>query len=383
MRIRWRQGLRVFAVLLLLAVLFAYAMVQGGFVSWFLFYSVSVLLFVGLLFIVFPLRFLNVERVMANRQLAHGETTKVYVNISKKSWWPLLFLGVRDRVPSGLQIESHPGAFFLMLFSKQIEYSYLIKAEKRGSYTYEHVNVETGDPFGFWKRERKLPVKSEVLVYPRITKLPFKLQNIRSKKSTTDRAGVQRFSHEETQNFSSVREYEAGDRLTSIDWKVSARLGRLATKEFDTEEGEGFTILLDGRVNDRQAFEEAVEWAAAAVHNIHEQQSPVNFACLGTGMTVLSAGNDRTHVRKVMNALARVEPSSTDERDPFPTSFRFLPSVIYMIPEMSDSAMKEIRQMQQRHELFVLYSDRETAQLPLKQMRVKTIAMPTKRGRRR
>ncbi|MBB6450897.1 uncharacterized protein (DUF58 family) [Geomicrobium halophilum] len=376
------KGLRVFGVLLFAAALFVYVMVQGGFVSWFLFYSVSILLLIGLLFVIFPLRWLSIERSISNRHLAYGETAKVTIRIRKKRPWPLLFLGIQDIVPEGLRLESHPGAFFTMVISREKEYSYLVKAEKRGGYSYTHAYVETGDPFGFWEKEKQLPAPSEVLVYPRVPALPFQLINNRSRKLRTDGAGLQRASHEETSDFSSVREYVTGDRLSSIDWKVSARLGKLATKEFDTEEGKGFTILFDARTSDEGRFEAAVEWAAAVVNGSYEQNAMINFASIGGGTYVTSKGRDRSQLRQVMNALARLQPVTLEETTPFPQTFNFLQTIVFIAPQMNATTLKEIRQMeQQQGDVLVLYSDQEAAHLQLKQMGVKAYAMPTQAGR--
>lgn len=385
MRHRWRQARRVIAALFLPAILFWYAMVQGGFVSWFLFYSISALLLAGFALAVFPLRFLRAERSVTNRHLSQGETVKVQVTIYKTRHWPCFFVGVRDQVPSGVILESDPGAFFFMMLSRKKTYNYLIKTEKRGSYRYDAVHVENGDPFGFLKNQKYLSAISEMLVYPRIKPLPFKLQNERGQRAETDRAGAQRFTHEEMSHFSGVREYVAGDRLSSIDWKVSARLGSLATKEFDTEEGEGFTILLDTRVRSEHSFEAAVEWAAASVNGVYEKHSRLNFAALGTQPVVTQTGNNRAHMRQVMKELAKIEPSFpgaigelANDRAPLPITFSFLQTVIYAVPEMNAATFQEIKRLQQqRLDVLVLYSEREAHHLPLKQRGVQSFAMPT------
>ncbi|QQK75286.1 DUF58 domain-containing protein [Salicibibacter cibarius] len=378
-----RQVGRVIAVLFLLAILFWYAMVQGGFVSWFLFYSVSALLLAGFAMAAAPLRFLRAERSVTRRHLSQGETIKVQISVYKTSRWPCFFVGVRDLVPRDLTLESDPGAFFFMMFSRKKTYSYLVKTEKRGAYTYDSVHVESGDPFGFFKSEKDLPAVNELLVYPRIKPLPFNLQNKRWQRSNTDRVcAAQRVYHEESSNFSGVREYVAGDRLSSIDWKVSARLGNLATKEFDTEEGKGFTVLLDTRAGSGQNFEAAVEWAAATVNTVFDKHSRLNFAALGATPVVSPTGNDRAHMHQVMKELARIEPSlpeASNVRAPLPSTFSFLQTVIYAVPEMNTATLQEIKYLQQRGlDILVLYNEREAFHLPLKQRGVQSYAMPIK-----
>ncbi|QQK79251.1 DUF58 domain-containing protein [Salicibibacter cibi] len=384
MKRRWRQAGRMIAVLFLLAILFWYAMVQGGFVSWFLFYSVSALLLAGFAMAAFPLRFLRAERSMTRRHLSQGETVKVQVSIYKTSRWPCFFVGIRDLVPHGLILESDSNAFFFMMFSREKIYSYLVKANKRGAYTYDVVHVESGDPFGFFKSEKYLSAASEMLVYPRIKALPFNLQNERGQRANTDRVGAKRINHEETSNFSGVREYVAGDRLSSIDWKVSARLGSLATKEFDMEEGKGFTILLDTRAESGQSFEAAVEWAAASVNGVFEKHSRLNFAALGAKPVVSPIGNDRAHMRQVMKELAKIEPSlpggsggALSERAPLPNTFRFLQTIIYAVPEMNTATLQEIKHLQQRGlNILVLYHEQEAFHFPLKRRGTQSFAMP-------
>lgn len=84
--------------ILLIAILYAYAMFQGGFVSWFLFYSVVPLIVYAFLIGLFPLRSLKVKRIFPVETKQAGDTLLVTIEV-KKPLFPLFYLIVNDQLP--------------------------------------------------------------------------------------------------------------------------------------------------------------------------------------------------------------------------------------------------------------------------------------------
>ncbi|MEO5338685.1 MAG: DUF58 domain-containing protein, partial [Magnetospirillum sp. WYHS-4] len=65
-------------------------------------------------------------------------------------------------------------------------------------------------------------------------------------------------------DFEDVRAYQRGDDYRTLDWRVSARTGRLHTKVFREEREHTLFCLLDGGPAMRFGSRRAFKWVAAA-----------------------------------------------------------------------------------------------------------------------
>jgi uncharacterized protein (DUF58 family) len=84
-----------------------------------------------------------------------------------------------------------------------------------------------------------------------------------------------RHSFEEDRSLAGVRGYVPGDRLTSIDWKKSAKSADLMTKEFESYQGEGVIVAFDSFLlqADESQFEHSVELAASLIVMLAKKQA--------------------------------------------------------------------------------------------------------------
>ncbi len=55
-----------------------------------------------------------------------------------------------------------------------------------------------------------------------------------------------------------VREYQEGDRLSTVQWKLSAKTGDLLVKEFSLPRKSSYLLMLDGRCRDQRTFHRRV-----------------------------------------------------------------------------------------------------------------------------
>ncbi|WP_152550224.1 hypothetical protein [Geomicrobium sp. JCM 19039] len=110
---------RLLFTVIMIAVLYSYAMFQGGFISWFLFYSVVTIVGLGMLSTVTPLKFVQVSRTIRDHQLKNGDHTTVEVTVRKTGPFPLLYLGVMDEVPKGCELKVTQVHSFLCCLPKR------------------------------------------------------------------------------------------------------------------------------------------------------------------------------------------------------------------------------------------------------------------------
>ncbi|WP_218017045.1 DUF58 domain-containing protein [Halalkalibacter krulwichiae] len=266
-----RYSKYIFLVLFVLAV-YSYAMFQGGFVSWFLFYSVITVIVATVAVAVFPFKVLKAERVVNKEVLRAGENVDVTVVIEKRMFQPFFFLRIQDSIPQKLGSSDEAGALFFFSFQRKLVFSYTIRDARRGEYNFEELRFTFGDLFGLFERQSQIPCQTTVLVYPRVKKLKSTLLSKSSKQMEGE--SLQQ-SFDDDRSLAGVRQYVPGDRLNTIDWKQSARSGHLMTKEFESYKGESTVVAFDSYLNKTTelAFERAVELAASMINSFIKENA--------------------------------------------------------------------------------------------------------------
>ncbi|WP_227939193.1 DUF58 domain-containing protein [Alkalihalobacillus deserti] len=256
---------------------FSYSMFQGGFVSWFLFYSVMTVLVSTILIAIYPFRIDRLERLVSKDVLQVGEKLTLTITIHKRAFQPFFFVRVQDVIPRKLGNYKESGSLFFFSFQRRLVFSYTVYDVKRGSHTFEKLTMVFGDLFGLFERTSTINCETTVLVYPRFQKL----KSIPANGSPRQLEGLQVMkSFEEDRSLAGVRQYVPGDRLTSIDWKQSARSAHLMTKEFESYQGEGIIVAFDSycQPGSELMFEHSIELAASLVATFLEKQSPPRIA---------------------------------------------------------------------------------------------------------
>ena len=125
-----------------------------------------------------------------------------------------------------------------------VDVSYRTRATKRGPRTCSGCDVRLASPLGLWWRRHFVAEKSSTRVYPNystISKLlTYEVDN------RLQMAGV-RLSRRRGEGieFHQLRDYRQGDSLRSVDWKATARMGRLIAREYQDERDQQIVFVLD------------------------------------------------------------------------------------------------------------------------------------------
>jgi uncharacterized protein (DUF58 family) len=272
-----RSSFKVLFLLGFVVAVFSYAMFQGGFVSWFLFYSVVTVIFSTVFIAVLPFRIARAERVVSKEVLQSGEKLTVTVTIFKRALQPFFFVRIQDVIPQKLGNYDESASLFFFSFQRRLTFSYTIYDVKRGEHKFEKLRLVFGDLFGWFERTSAVDCETTVLVYPRFQKL----QIIPFSNSPRRLEGHQNpQSYEEDRSLAGVRQYVPGDRLTTVDWKQSARSFQLMTKEFESYQGEGMVVAFDSFCKNSSdvIFEHSIELAASFITTFAEKQSSPKVA---------------------------------------------------------------------------------------------------------
>lgn len=284
----------VFAILFL--VLFLFAMFQGGFVSWFLFFSFLPIFLYYLLFLIYPLHRWKITRNISPHTVQAGEQVTVTINIHRRLPFPLFYIILEESFPATLRMLDSQNEKFNYLntpvklqknrtvkkmifpwFSRRIQVTYNLDQLPRGKHWFPMLRIKTGDLFGFVKKEHTFPLAEQLKVYPRRRPITL-LESL----SSFDQGSVSQevFNFKQSNIASTIRDYIPGDKFSTIDWKQTARQNMMMTKEFEREENENILIVLDNRHYEGinlLAFEGAVEVSYSLFSTLKSHHIAIDF----------------------------------------------------------------------------------------------------------
>jgi uncharacterized protein (DUF58 family) len=222
----------------------------------------------------------SVKRLRARRQFQSrsflGETVNVSVTLDNAGRLPLLWLQLVETVPPALRCGPSINHVIHLGARKERRLRYQIRAMKRGYYRLGPLQITAGDLFGF--QESRVALEPEYLtVYPRI--VPLTRLNLPSRLPFGTLPSKQQL-FEDPARPQGVRNYQLGDSLRLVNWKVSAHSNALLVKTQEPAISLESAILLNLNVDDytKRYRRDGPEWAivvaaSLASHLIAKRQA--------------------------------------------------------------------------------------------------------------
>ncbi|MUV38571.1 uncharacterized protein JNUCC1_02425 [Lentibacillus sp. JNUCC-1] len=318
-------------IVFLFAVLFSYAMFQGGFVSWFLFYAFLPIMLYHLGLLLYPVKGWRVKRVLTRKTLKTGGHIQVTIELKRGLPYPFYYLIVEDILPETLTRRDSPKLRYQSFndanvihyrdsvkqivypwFKKTISCTYNLNELPRGGHDLSAIRIRTGDVFGFIKKEHTFNVEDELIVQP----ASVNVRMIEQRKSLSQGdVAASGSSLKQTNVVTGVREYMPGDKFSWIDWKQTARKNDIMTKEFEQEQSTETLIILDGTRYDEQkapVFEAAVELTLSLMLAMRQQALQVGFLSLGKKVRFFPVFHDPAKTDAIGEHLTHIQPSDAN-----------------------------------------------------------------------
>ncbi|WP_047984612.1 DUF58 domain-containing protein [Ornithinibacillus californiensis] len=315
-------------VLIIFVVLFAYAMFQGGFTSWFLFYSfLPIFLYlIGLSF--YPISRWKVQRKLSRHVVATGDRISVSVQVNRRVPFPIYYAIVEEILPDSLhrvdlrqakyQYLEQPNKLYkgrhvkkiiFPWFKRNFTITYDLDQLPRGNHLLPAIRLKTADIFGLIRKEHVFAVTSEVIVYPVERDI-----HMVEKMNSFEQGSISSFAMnlKNTNVATGVREYMPGDKFSWIDWKQTARKNDVMTKEFEQEKSTDTLIVLDNCYFDGMnllAYEATIEMSISLMETIRKQASQVGFLSIGSETVSIPVKHDPTKTEWIRKHLTDVQPS--------------------------------------------------------------------------
>ncbi len=307
-KVRFVAAVRLVFLLLVLASTFAYAMFQGGTVSWSVFYIVLPFVSYSLALYFYPLSQITVERNIRTPNVENGSKVVVDLTLNRKSRFPLLYTVVLERWMSEKMSETasrNSKKLFIFGFKKQLQWQYEVENMLRGEHVLEGVTIEVSDFFGWIQKTVFIEQKQKILVFPKITDIHYVPVNTQYDRGSLESPLA---IIKDTTMVAGVRDYQAGDRVTWIHWKSFARTQSLMTKEFEDRRSQDLFVVMDGKSS--FAFEEQVELAASLLTEATRHQENLSFLTTGEKPVLFSHIQSEEQLRSSLVHLAKIQPST-------------------------------------------------------------------------
>ena len=236
---------------------------------------------------------------------------------NEKQLWPSFSLRVVGESKKGrAEILTRPVFFPYIARMSGVRQKVELRFPRRGAYHQDAFGIRTRFPFGFFEKTRQVESQVDIVVYPRVepTEQFYEVLPLLSGEIASHFRGRGHELH-------SLRQYQSNDNARFVDWKVTARSGRLMVREFAREDERRVTLVLDPFIGPPRAdlgplaaaeheerFERAVSIAACIAWHFHEIDSVLQFRtdCFATPMA--PAGEI---IYDALRELALLEPQTS------------------------------------------------------------------------
>lgn len=299
---------KLIVLFLLIAITFSYAMFQGGFVSWFLFYSFLPFALYALILAFYPMSHFEAERFFLKSEYNAGETLKVTITLTRKSAFPLFFLVLEDCISDPLFFSRQGSQSKVLLIPgirKEITWDYQVDKLPRGEHIFRNIHMKTGDLLGLIEKERQLHLEDKILVYPSYEEIIYKtMENQYDQGMTASKERVQR----DTTMAIGIREYQPGDRFSWINWKATAKRNDIMTKEFEQRQSHDVYILMDCTPDNH--FEAIVSFSASVIKAILLKGAHIGFLSSSSERMAFPVKGGESQQQQLFYHLAKVRDNS-------------------------------------------------------------------------
>lgn len=330
MRQSVRNTIYVSGAAIVVIALFVFAMIEGGFLSWFLCSSFLIITLYIVCAYFYPIHTWKVKRITAEQTYMAGDHIHISIQIKRAIPFPLFYAFFEEELPPSLQRidqsnekftllgvqktlpkkESFVGQI-LILFKRTIHLEYNIPYVARGAHELRAIKVQSSDLLGCIKKETVFPCAEEIHVFPRIRSLAFAHGSPSFQQG--EEVSLSILKGIQSTLTSSVREYISGDRMSWIDWKQTAKQNEVMTKEFERERDLRVLFIFDHlayATMNELAFEGTVETTVALVEQVTNSATEVDF--LSIGREAIYRELDQTGVQHdwFSDHMMRVQPEA-------------------------------------------------------------------------
>lgn len=225
-----------------------------------------------------------------------------------------LRLTVHEHPPAGMQTRGLPRALRVPA-GASAELAYGVRPVARGAVRFGRPELVIESPWGLWRARRRPGEAQELRVYPNFRAVM--RYTLLATEHRTSQIGVRRRPRRgEGLDFHQLREYREGDPLRQIDWKVTARLRKTISREYQEERDQQIVFLLDcgrkmhARDQELSHFDHALDAVLLLAHVALRQGDAVGLLTFSGAPRWLAPRKGGHHLHPLLNSVYDLETST-------------------------------------------------------------------------
>lgn len=246
------------------------------------------------------------------RTLPLGVWSPVILEIANPSRRRLQ-LRVHDLHPPEFAVRGLPRELRLSP-QEQARLEYGLCPPSRGDFPMTGCGVATRSPLGLWRRTRILPLPQTLRVFPNFAEIS--RYTLLAANDRLAQLGVRRLQRRGTgTELHQLREYRDGDALRQIDWKATARVRKLISRDYQDERDQRLCFLLDcgrrmrHRDRGRGHLDEALNAILLLAYVAVRQGDAVGLMTYGGAHRWLAPRKDPATVNRLLEAVYDLQPT--------------------------------------------------------------------------
>ncbi len=259
-----------------------------------------------------------------------GDRVTFDFSITNNKFLPLPWILIREEIPKGVNLLKGKvttsyktdrlvlSSFVSLGWYHKLTRRYQVDCRKRGVFAFGPTEINSGDPFGFFRNRTNLTDLQRLIVYPRI--LTLEDIGIPSRHPFGE-LRIKRHLFEDPVQVMTTRDYVSSDPMKYIHWKATARMRRLQSRVFEHTTTMDMALFLDTRTVAAAAYwsvissdflETGILTAAAIADNSFKEGYKVGlyaneYYYQSNHLMKLAPSNNPEQFRQILEALAQVQ----------------------------------------------------------------------------
>jgi uncharacterized protein (DUF58 family) len=264
------------------------------------------------------LKRVSIRRLLPD-QATVGRTTSIHYNVTNaKRVWASFSVTIAEldgaqsfrRQPQGYLLHAAPGQTAAITAE--------VIPKRRGMLRFDRYQLSTSFPFGFIKRAVIRRHEDRLLVFPPMARVdPKILSQFKSAEMTGNNLKPKPHGSDE---FYGLRDYRPGESPRLIDWKRTARTGRIISREMTQVSPPRIVVVVDtynpdGSATRANHIERSIAQAASLIDAALDSALAVGLVVKGERWSVMSANRGKRHKRELLTVLAMLPDAGSQHVD--------------------------------------------------------------------
>ena len=287
----------------------------------------------------------EIERIISHNRFLEGQTVEVVLKIRARE--RIASLKVVDELPPELElVEGSNWRVLSLRPGDEEEIRYKVRV-RRGIHEFNWVHLAYRDPFRFFRIEKRIEHYSEIVGVPRIEDVPTPYST-KGTKVTVGPLPSPRVG--EGVEFHAVREYQPGDPLKIINWKATARTGRIMANEYESERKVDVIFIVDASSKGQAVLDYTVRAAASLMLNAMNDGTSFGMVLAESVPLWVRVDYGKRHFFKCIDFLSTAKPDKNNMisyqvehliRSRFPPRAQ----LVYLSPLVTEESREALRVM--------------------------------------